>query len=174
MENKFYRNYMRKNSRGLSAVIAVVLLILLVMVTVGIVWTMVNNLVKNKTEGAKSCFDVSFSEKVGFNGDYTCYNSTSVNVGDVDLESVIVSISGSWGSKSYNLNGTASNISGLYNYPSRSTSISMPGKNSGYTYIATDIPGQPDWIKIAPVVNGKQCEVADTINSPEDCSIFVS
>ena len=98
----------------------------------------------------------------------------SVNVGDVDLESVIVSISGSWGSKSYNLNGTASNISGLYNYPSRSTSISMPGKNSGYTYIATDIPGQPDWIKIAPVVNGKQCEVADTINSPEDCSIFVS
>ena len=71
------KNILSKKTKGLSEIVAVVIVILLVIITASIVWNVVNNLIKNKTEGVRSCFDVGFSDKVTFNNDYTCYNSTS-------------------------------------------------------------------------------------------------
>lgn len=173
--NKFF---LPKKKKALSEIIAVVIIILLVFVTTGIVWNVVNNLIKNKTQGAQSCFNVGFDQKITFNNDYTCYNSTSkemqfsVNIGDVDLDEITVSISAGGSSKSFVLNKSISTINGLVSYPGRNTSIAMPGKNSGLTYIASGIYQSPEWIKIAPTVEGKQCEVTDTISEIYDCNLF--
>lgn len=166
------------NKRGLSGIVATVILILLVIVATTVVWTMVSNLIEKKTEGVESCFDVGFSEKVIFNQDYTCFDSAknetqfSINIGDIDIEKVLVSISYAGTSKSFTLTKEAQSLSGLVTYPSRGTSIVMPDKNSGLTYIATGITEQPEWIKIAPYIGEKQCEVSDTIYEPEDCELF--
>jgi len=167
-----------KNKRGLSEVVAVVIIILLVIITAAIVWASVNSLIKDKTEGVKSCFDVEFSDKVVFNNDYTCYNSSSdevqfsLSIGDVEIQKAIVTISAGGSSKSFTLTNEASFFLDLVKYPDRNTTIILPQKNGGLTYIATGISVNPDWIKIAPYVDDKQCEITDTIYELEDCSLF--
>lgn len=172
------KNIFVKNKNGLSAIVATVILILLVMVTMGIVWVSVSNIIREKTEGAQSCFDVGFSEKITFNNDYTCYDSAnnetqfSISVGDIDVEKVVVSISAEGSSKSFVITTQSGVVTDLLAYPERGTAIVLPGKNSGLTYIATGIRSPPEWIKIAPYAGEKQCEVTDTVYSLEDCSLF--
>lgn len=167
-----------KNNKGLSEVVAVVIMILLVIVAAAIIWATINNLIEKKTEGVKSCFDVGFSEKVFFNGDYTCYDSTtkevqfSVGIGDVEIEKIIVTISAGGSSKSFEITSEAGTQTDLLKYSDRTTGAVMPGKNAGLTYIATGIEEIPDWIKIAPFVGEKQCDPTDTIYELEDCSLF--
>jgi len=167
-----------KNKNGLSGVVATVILILLVIVATTIVWTMVSNLIENKTSGVQSCFDVGFSDKVSFNQDYTCFDSEnnevqfSINIGDIEIEKVLVSISYAGTSKSFSITPEAQGFDDLVTYPSRGSSVTLPGKNSGLTYIATGISDAPDWIKIAPYVGEKQCGVSDTIYELEDCKFF--
>ena len=52
----------------------------------------------------------------------------------------------------------------------------MPEKNSAITYIlnltAVSFP-KPDGIKIAPIANGEQCEVVDTLNEIDNCIIEI-
>ena len=171
------KSIFQKRKKGLSEIVAVVIIILLVIVATTIVWRVVTNLVNSKTENAQSCFNAGLDQTVTLNNDYTCYNSTSkelqfsVNVGDIDIESITVSILYGGNSKTFTL-GNATTISGLFTYPSRGTSIKMPDKSGGLTYIATGISQSPDWVRIAPTVNGKQCDVTDTIYSPYDCSLF--
>lgn len=167
-----------KNKSGLSEVVAVVIIILLVIISAAIVWATINNLIEKRTEGVKSCFDVGFSDKVSFNGDYTCYNSSgkevqfSVNIGDVEVQKVIVTISAGGSSKSFEIAPEAGIYNDLLKYPSRQTGAVLPGKNAGLTYIATGIEGTPDWIKIAPYVEDKQCDPTDTIYDLTDCALF--
>lgn len=172
---------MRKNfsnKKGLSEVIAVVIIILLVIVTTTVVWNVVNKTIESKTQSASSCFDVGFSSQLTLNNDYTCYNSSSGEVqfsisrGDANMEKIIVSISAGGNSKGFTLGDNASIVEGLYSYPSRQTNLTMPQKNSGLTYIATGFYQSPEWVKIAPVVDGKQCDATDTIYDIYDCSLF--
>jgi hypothetical protein len=168
---------MRKG--GLSDVVATVILIALVVAATGIVWGVVNNMIRDKTEGAQACMDVGFSQKVILNEDYTCYNSTSdevqfsLNVWDVAIDGVLVSVTSAGNSKSYTITNTAQAISGLVNYPDKSAYVILPGKNAGLTYIATGFPTEVDSIKIAPIVGEEQCEISDQINQIEDCAIFI-
>jgi hypothetical protein len=165
--------------RGLSTVIATVIMIVLVMAAIVMVWSAINNMIRNKTEGAQACFDVGFSEKVVINEDYTCYNSTddmvqfSLSVADVDIDGVLVAISSAGNSKSYVITNTPQTITGLLNYPDGSTSIVLPSKNSGKTYLATGFSDEVDSIKIAPIVGDKQCEQSDEIHQIEDCMVFI-
>lgn len=160
------------NKRGVSGVITVVILIGLVMATTVIVWTVVNSLVSDRLGDAEACFG-NF-EKVTLNNRYTCYNSSSsktmfsINIGDIDVDGVVVSISSEGTTKGYTITDTNSTISGLTDYFG-GASIIIPGKNSGLTYIATEYPNKPDSINIRPVINGKQCEVSDSIIEIDSC-----
>ena len=54
--------------------------------------------------------------------------------------------------------------------------VNLPGEYEGLTYIINTnifVIAAPTQIKIAPVVNGNQCEVSDTLSNIEDCSLFV-
>ena len=165
--------------KGLSTVVATVLLIALVMVATTIVWSSVRKLIRDKTEGAQSCFDIKVSEKVIINEDYTCYNSTdnhvqfSLNIGDVDIEGLVISIESEGSSKGYTLTNSVQNISGLVNYPDKSNGVALPSKNSGKTYIATGFPEPADSIIIAPIVLDKTCAPSDEIHQIEDCMVFI-
>jgi flagellin-like protein len=165
--------------KGLSTIIATLIMIALVLVATGIVWAAINNMISNRTEKAQKCFEVGFSEKVGINEDYTCYNSTndsfqfSISVWDVDLDGILVSVTSAGISKSYTLTNTPQVIDGLLLYPNREIQTYLPGKNGGLTYIATGFPTEIDSIKIAPIVGEEQCDVSDQIHQIEDCSVFI-
>jgi hypothetical protein len=173
--------FKKKNKKSLSTVIATVLLILLVTVATTVVWVFVNNIVRNRTEGVQSCFDVESSEKVTINDYYTCYNTTygevqfSINIGDADIESLVISILIGGNSKSFSLTNTPTVVQNLKPYHGLyANPVSLPGKNEGKTYVAGGFPGvtKVDWIKIAPVVDGKQCGESDVTLQVESCSSF--
>ncbi len=164
---------MIKNKRGLSGVITAVILIALVMVAGVIVWVVVRNIVQGELGGVESCFGAY--GKVIIDNKYTCYNSSSeqfqfsVNIGDIDVNSVLVSISGGGATKSYTIKNINEPISGLGPYPSGSGNVTLPGKNSGLTYIENTFTTIPDLIQVAPIIGGKQCEVSDSLSEIDDC-----
>ena len=165
--------------RGLSAVIATVLLIALTLAVVGIIWTVVNNLVQEKIESTESCGIVL--NEVNLDPLYTCYNNTlgtdelwfSIGVGEVEnLEDILVSISGETTSVSFKIK---ENQTGLSYYPSRTQPVVIPGKNQGLTYIY-QLPasvGTPSLIEIAPIINGELCSASSSINQFDSCSSLV-
>lgn len=180
---------MLNSKKGISGVITAVIMIALVIAATSIIWTIVNNLVRDKLEEAGSCFDAF--EKVNINNRYTCYNITnpasgdpnelhvSIGVEDISLTAILVSIADKEGnSKSFKLSDTAltenylKDSGGTYGEP-----VLMPEKNSGKTYILnTDLLGigYPSLIQVAPVSGGKQCEVADALAQIDDCKALVS
>ena len=166
---------MSKYKKSLSTVVAALLLVLLTLVLIGIVWTVVNNLVTEELDEAGSCFDVF--DKITFNGIYTCYNSSSnemqfsINVKDISISKAVVSVVGEGRSKSIEIPGQYSSVkpfNGAYN-----SSISLPEKNAGLTYIysmtADGFTQIPDTLKIIPVVRGNQCDVSDSIEEIDNC-----
>ena len=171
----------RKNKKGLSEVVSAVLILALVVVLVGIVWAVINNLVKDKLSETGSCFD-TFG-KVTINSRYTCYNSTSnefqfsINVGDISLNEVLIGISASGTSTSLRLDNKGAVIPNLVNYPSRSTNITLPKKNAGLTYLFNmgggGLSGAPDSIRIAPVIGNDQCEVSDALEKIDNCLALI-
>lgn len=159
--------------RGLSGVITTLLLVTLSLVAIAIVWVTINNLLSDQLENVESCLGIS--EKVELNRLYTCYNNTldnfqfSINIKDVDVNSVVVSISGGGTTTSYTLTNSSDSISGLGPYPSGSGNVVLPGKNSGLTYVSSDFSSAPDLINIAPVVGSNRCEVSDSIVEIYSC-----
>jgi len=171
MEEKFSK----MNKKGLSGVVATVILIALVMASVAIVWGVVTNLVSTQLEEAGSCFDVF--GKISLNNRYTCYDTTTnttvigLSISDIDVGSIVVLISGAGSTKSYEITNDAQTIEGLVNYGG-GTDIKLPGKNGGSSYNSSDFNSKPDSIQIAPIIAGKQCEVADSISSIESCALL--
>lgn len=171
----------QNNKRGISGVIVAVIMIALVMVTTLIVWAVVTNIIKSKLDYVGSC--LGMFEKVTINSRYTCYNSSSnefqfsINIGDVDIDEVLVSISGDGASKSLKISNEGQPIGNLVNYPDRSTSIILPGKNAGLTYIFNmdggGFSGAPDSIKIAPKIEEEQCEMTDSLSEIDDCQWLI-
>jgi flagellin-like protein len=165
------------NKKGIAPVVATVLLIALVMVIVAAVWVVVNNLVKGGLEESEACFGIL--EKVSLNSRYTCYNSGpnefwfSISISDIDVDEVLVGISAEGNSISFKISNTPSGINNLVMYSDRSSSIILPSKNAGLTYIL-NITGAgfsetPNSISIAPVINDIQCGVSDSMHGIDRC-----
>lgn len=169
-----------KNKKAVSGIIATVLMIGLVIAVVGVVWVVITNLVSEQLEEAGSCLDVS--GKVTFNSRYTCYNSSSnefkisIEVKDIDLEKIVVFVSGAGKTDSYEITKTGGTLSNWMNYSGGYT-IYLPGKNSGLTYLlntSAEGIGIPDEIGVYPVVRGKQCDVSDSISRVVDCQALLT
>src|SRR5271157_1255960 len=109
-----------RNKRGISSIIATLLLIVLTIVLAGIVWSVVNGLVSNKISQSSACFG-NFNT-INLNGQYSCYDSASntlhfsLNIGDIAVDGVLVSISSPSQSKSINLTNTPQTIPNLSYY----------------------------------------------------------
>jgi len=162
------------NKKGISSIVATVMLIALTVVLVGVVWTIINNLIEKETESSV-CFAIF--EKVSLNSEYTCYIDNgfrfSINIGDIDVDEVLVGISAEGDSSTFKISKIPSKIDNLVMYPSGSSSISLPSKNAGLTYVF-DMAGagfseDPDSISIAPIINGMQCSVSDSMNEIGRC-----
>lgn len=166
--------------KGVSDIIATVILIAIVMAVGALVWVIVNNFVKGETGSSKSCFGLF--EKVNLENRYTCYNSStgelqfSLSIGDVDVDEVLVGVSGAGTGVSFKIKKEASAVSNVVMYPNRNTTVMLPGKNAGLTYLFNTTAGlgeTPDLIQISPVVKGSQCEVSDSLSQIDNCAILV-
>lgn len=164
----------RMNKKAISGVVTAVLMIGLVMVAGVIVWVVVTNLVQGQLGDVESCFGVY--EKVKINDMYTCYDTNtndfqfSLSIDNLDVDAVIVSVYQEGAIKSYTLTNQSQNITGLGPYPSTSGNVTLPGKNSGLTYISTEFAGKPDSVTLAPIINKKQCEVSASLSEIDDCA----
>jgi flagellin-like protein len=168
-----------RNKRGISSIIATLLLIVLTIVLVVIVWSVVNGLVTQKISQSTACFG-NFNS-ISLNGQYTCYNSSSssnylqfsLNIGDVAVDGVLISISSPSQSESITLTNTPQTISNLSYYNGGGTTVALPGKNSGITYIYTWVGSDaPRSIQIAPIVKGQQCASSDSITTISPCYLL--
>ena len=172
-----------KNKKSLSAVIVSVILILLVTVATALVWTFVRNMVNERTSQSESCFKAESSELITINDYYTCFNSTrgevqfSLSIGDINVDNVLISILAEGNTKTFTLTNENNIITNLRPYKENfGVAVKLPGKNEGLTYSAGGFSGieKIDWIKIAPVINEKQCESTDSSYQIEDCSLLAS
>lgn len=162
---------------GVSPVIATILLVGLAVVLVGVVWTIVNGLVQDQTQQASACFGIF--DKVVLNEKYTCYSpdddtlQVSIDVKDVDVDSVLVSIEGEEETKTFELSSTPlSEDIPVYNQDGSQAII--PPKNGGKIYSVDSSFGEglvfpPKTIKISPKIKGYQCDVSSAITQIEDC-----
>jgi flagellin-like protein len=168
-----------RSKKGLSAIIGTVLLIALVLVAGAIVWTSVKGLVEGKLEGAGSCVDAF--EKVNLNAEYTCYGYGasndvlfSINRRDVEIDSVVVIVSSSGSSKSFEITGTDLDVVDIFNYPNPDGMEKMPGINEGLTYTCTDSTScrakTPNSIGLSVIIGSKQCDIVDEIIQIPACS----
>jgi flagellin-like protein len=165
------KKYRIGKKRGISEIITTVIMIGLVLALIAIVWAVVNSLVTGKLKSSQSCFG-NFN-LITINSQYTCYNLTSgefdfsIARGDVDVDKVIVSISAKATLRGYPIPGNYTDVKmygGSYSSP-----VSLPDKNGGFTYVTNDFSSAPDSIKIAPVINGNQCDVSDELDKIENC-----
>lgn len=70
----------KKNKKGISAVVATVLIILITIAAVGIIWTAVIPMIRNQISGGTVCLDADVAVELGNNPSYTFKNSTGVQV----------------------------------------------------------------------------------------------
>jgi len=166
-----------KTNKAMSEVISGMLMIGLVIVLIATVWVVINNVVGKETKNIESCFG-NF-DKITINEAYTCYNSSSkethfsINVGEVTLDELVISISSGGASKTMKLTSTDAGLTYLKTYPDTPGAV-MPENNSGKTYILNmtnaSLTGSPDSIQIASVIGGQKCQTSDSLESIEECS----
>jgi hypothetical protein len=165
--------------KGLSAIVTTLIIIALSLVAVVSVWGFVSNFVNKQIEGSTSCF--GNYDKITINRRYTCYEKIneneynvifSLNIGDIDVESITVSIISGKENKVYEITDFSQSIEGLTMYPSEETQIILPEKKASRSYKATGFTGEIKRMQIAPTINGNFCDISDTIESFGDCSFL--
>lgn len=171
-------NFFLKNRKGISGIIVAIIMIGLVLVVTAIVWSAINNLISENISSSQACFG-NFG-KITLDRKYTCYSDNevrfSINIADIKVDDLLVSIASNSETKSFRLTNVETIIDGgdLKYYSRESTSVKLPGENSGITYIYTwsDDENPPNTIKIAPTLSGKQCDISDTIGGIDDCGLL--
>ena len=161
------------NNKAISGIVATVIMIALVVAIAGIVWVVVTNLVSEQLEEAGTCLEVL--DKVTINSQYTCYNVSedhlqfSIGIGDIIIEKVMVSVSWTETTESYEISQDSKKEVGITFY-NGTEEIFLPDKNEGFTYVLdTSSKGRPDSIKIYPVVKGRQCDSSSSISEINSC-----
>jgi len=166
-----------KNKRAISGVITTIIMIALVLAVTAVIWIAINTLVSKEIDSSQSCFG-NFG-KINLNDQYTCRNPSGNNsneiefalsLGYVNVDSILVSISGESGSKGFNIK-SGELITGI-RMLNGTTTLSLPDSNSGLTYIV-DLTAigivDASSIRIAPIIGGNQCDVSDSITSILSC-----
>lgn len=178
LDMKFLCKMKIENQKGISQIIATMLMIVLVLGATSIVFSVVNNLVQDEIESSESCFG-NFG-KVTINKQYTCQDFDSnefqflINVGDVNIGGLLVSVSGNSGTKSFKITNEAMSFVKTYNGLYGQV-VNPPNKNSGLTYIInlSEISvGGVDSITIAPIMENNQCEVSDSLSGIDNCKLL--
>ena len=160
-----------KNKKGVSPVIATVILIGLTVLSVSLVWVIINGVITKQTEETESCFG-NF-DKVTINNLYTCYDIPSnnfrfsISIGNLDVDKVLVSIFQEGNTNSFEITNTPSVVPGVVNYPEGSSNIKLPGQNSGRTYSFRGV--RPDKITLTPTIKNNQCEPSDSLTGIDYC-----
>ena len=175
--------YKKQSKKAVSGFIVTVIMVALVMTLALIVWVAIKNMVEGGLEDVEECFGVF--EEVTINNMYTCYNKTSqefqfsISIGEIDVDEVIILISGEGTTKSFEINNEGNTIPNIKNYPIGNFGvdiIKLPEKNSGLTYVFNMVGGgfliEPDAIKITPVVDGKKCDISDSLYEIDDCMLL--
>ena len=174
------------NKRGLSGVISVLILITLVVAATGIIWAVINQMIKGNLEQAGSCSDLF--DKIKLNRVYTCWQNhsdgtyndmtqISINVENIEVEKFGISIMSKGNSKGFELTDEQSPIfiknAGVNNF---GDPLELPGKNAGKTYIVdTSLPffsfvDAPESIKLSAFINGQDCGIVDTATEVGKCA----
>lgn len=168
--------------RAISPVIATVIMIAIVIVGGITVWVFINDLLEENIEETEACFGIF--DKVQINERYTCFDSAneeldvSIAVGEVDLSSLIISVSGNRKTLSYELGeGPAKVVTNIYPYGgSEGDAVNLTGADSGATYsinldseTGADMEGGVDSVEIYPSVKGKKCGKTDSMTEVESC-----
>jgi hypothetical protein len=167
-----------KNIKGLSQVVSTVLLILLSIVSIAVIWGVVNSFVENRLEGANSCLEIL--DQVKISSDWTCYNSSSnqmlisIEINNADITSVIFGISSGEESSVFRILNESSLVERVQEYSLKATgnySISLPSREGGKTYIFDNITEIPEKITISAQVGKKQCGTSDYLENVYICEI---
>ncbi len=175
-----------KNKKALSTVVATVIIILLTVSAIAIVWTFTRDVVVKNRDQVESCLGVETGDKVTLNGLYTCYTiggggvdlvRFSINIADVEVNSLIVSIMASGKTKTITLTKSEMSDNNIRYYGGAfGESISLPGKNSGKTYeirnLEFGVTDKIDLIRIAPIINNNQCEITSQIRDISNCNLM--
>lgn len=167
-----------KNKFGVSTVIATLILVLLALVLVGILWGVVNPLIRSNLDKSSSCLDVF--GKLNLNYQYTCYNITSnefqfsISQADVYLEEALILVSVQGQTKTIGISDINRSISNIKPFNGNyGADISLPGRNAGKTYVynlsADGFSTRPDKIEIAPIANDNQCDPTDNLLEISNC-----
>lgn len=163
------------NKRGLSGIVTVVILVALSVALVAVVWGVVQNMIEKNLDEASSCSNLLTGNSIELNNDYTCNDSSiyfAIDVGDLDVDAILVKIEGRATTKTYKLDsGTSSSALVLYT----GESAHIPNKNSGLTYnlsIVDEGLVGPYNVAITPIINGHTCDESSRINVIDDCSLI--
>ena len=163
------------NKKGLSGVVTVVILVALSVALVAIVWGVVQNMIEGNLEQAGSCSSLFTEKVVELNDAYTCDDGDNIyfaiDVGNVEIDAVLVKVESGSQSKTYKLDSFSSSASlRLY----RGEAAHMPDLNSGLTYnlsVSSEGLTGPYNLGIAPIINGNTCDEIDRINSIDSCEL---
>lgn len=162
-----------KNRKGLSEVVGAVIMIALVIGLIAGVWTIVNSFVADRLDKTESCYAVI--GKTTLNPLYTCYNETgnylmvSINVGEIELDSLFLSIETNGSSQVFQLKNESQILDNITFYNPDNNEVYMPRPESGKAYII-DAQSRPSRIQIAPRMGTTTCDVSDMIDSIATCA----
>jgi hypothetical protein len=162
-----------KNKKALSEIVTTMLIIVLIIMAIGIIFGVIYNFLQNRLNKTGSCYNTF--EKISLNDDYTCYNQSakimqfSISRKNIVLNYLLVSISFNESSRTYKLYDDPLIIPNLTDYSTGSLYVSLPGNESGKTYLAENIEEIPDLIEIAPNINNNQCEISSKIEEIVYC-----
>ena len=160
------------SKKGVSQIIGVVLTVAIVVVSIGIIWGIVNSFVSDRLQTTGDCYSVL--DKVHFNPSYTCHNSTgnytlvSINVGDIDLSAIYISIERDGDSEIFILENKSQVLNNIMFYKGVDQYVKMPSKEGGKTYLINSTK-RPSRIQIAPKVGDTLCDVSEIIDSVTTC-----
>ncbi len=160
------------NKKAVSGVVVMVVMIALVISISAIVFTLTKKTVEEKIEKSQAC-GLEIIGKLSINSEYVCYDSDkknvtfSINREEIELDKLIVAVETETEIKQFELKEDEPNDDLIPFISGGSTTL--PAKNGGKTYIGK-IDNEVIGIKIIPVINGEQCEVADSLNEITPCS----
>lgn len=170
--------------KGLSQIVSTVLLIVLTMALVAGFWTVINSYINSNLDKASACNNII--EKVKINYDYTCYDSSSKSVlisisrGEFEMDSLFVSVSDEYESKSFVLENNPKLINGVSYYEISggggliSPEVALPTNESGKTYCFSGFNSKPSSIDLSPKRFGFQCGVVDSTTEIPFCPVDIT